>query len=363
MLAQDLTQGLVGYYPFSGNADDASGNGNHGTVFGGTALAADRFDNPGRAYHFDGATGYIKALGSSDVLNLPDALTLAAWVKHDVDLNFRAQHIVNKMTADGITSGYALAAAWANPRGNALELYDDMEAQHIVDDSVPGPTGNPPSVGIWEHVAGSWDGSTMRIYRNGVLAKTAAFTGTIGTPVADLVIGAALPDTNPQGFFDGIIDEVRIYNRALSDSEIVAAMQFINDTDGDGVPDHQDAFPNDPNESADADGDGTGDNADLDDDNDTVPDLDDAFPLNPSESVDTDNDGIGNNADTDDDNDGMPDTFENASGLDPLENADADGDADGDGFSNLVEYRRRSDPNDFNSTPKTILPWLPILLD
>jgi hypothetical protein len=66
------------------------------------------------------------------------------------------------------------------------------------------------------------------------------------------------------------------------------------DTDGDGVPDEQDAFPDDPAEWADTDDDGVGDNAD-------------AFPDDPSETTDTDNDGIGNNADTDDDGDGVPD--------------------------------------------------------
>ena len=80
-----------------------------------------------------------------------------------------------------------------------------------------------------------------------------------------------------------------------------------NDSDGDGVNDEDDAFPFDPNESVDTDGDGIGNNADTDDDGDGVNDEDDAFPLNANESVDTDGDGIGNNADTDDDGDGVLD--------------------------------------------------------
>ena len=104
----------------------------------------------------------------------------------------------------------------------------------------------------------------------------------------------------------------------------------IVDSDGDGVPDNQDAFPNDPNETTDTDGDGTGDNADTDDDNDGVLDIDDAFPLDPNESVDTDGDGEGNNADADDDNDGLSDVEEATYGTDPL-NADTDGDGVSDG--------------------------------
>ena len=79
------------------------------------------------------------------------------------------------------------------------------------------------------------------------------------------------------------------------------------DVDGDGVPNAQDAFPDDPAEWADFDGDGIGDRADPDDDNDGWADVQDAFATNPAEWVDTDGDGIGNNADPDDDNDGIPD--------------------------------------------------------
>nr|WP_276571910.1 DUF4114 domain-containing protein [Desulfonema magnum] len=111
------------------------------------------------------------------------------------------------------------------------------------------------------------------------------------------------------------------------------------DTDGDGVRDSKDAFPNDPAEWADSDKDGVGDNAD-------------AFPNDPNEQVDTDDDGTGNNADTDDDNDGMPDVWELEYGLNPLVN-DASGDTDKDGYSNLEEYEAETDPTDADSKPES----------
>ena len=101
------------------------------------------------------------------------------------------------------------------------------------------------------------------------------------------------------------------------------------DTDGDGVNDGTDAFPTDGSESVDTDGDGTGDNADTDDDGDGVDDANDAFPLDPSETTDTDGDGTGNNADTDDDGDGVDDTNDDFP-LDPGETTDTDGDGTGD---------------------------------
>ena len=143
------------------------------------------------------------------------------------------------------------------------------------------------------------------------------------------------------------------------DADGIVNRDDIIDSDNDGVPDDQDAFPADPSESADFDGDGIGDNADTDDDNDSVPDDTDQLPNNPDESIDSDADGIGNNADTDDDGDGVEDTLD-AFPLDFNETSDADGDgigdnadndADNDGIATLSE----AGGVDFNITTDTVL--------
>ena len=105
------------------------------------------------------------------------------------------------------------------------------------------------------------------------------------------------------------------YNTVLNDEDL-RGRGCAADSDGDGVPDSDDAFPNDPTESRDNDLDGIGDNADNDDDNDGVNDTDDAFPLDPNESDDRDGDGIGDN------NDAFPD--------DSSESNDSDDDGVGD---------------------------------
>ena len=137
----------------------------------------------------------------------------------------------------------------------------------------------------------------------------------------------------------------------VTDGKPVAGIVNSSDTDSDGISDAKDAFPNDPSETLDTDGDGTGDNADTDDDNDGIADNKDAFPLDNSETADvdgdgvgdnsdafpsdstetadTDGDGTGNNADTDDDNDGIADN-KDAFPLDNSETADVDGDGVGD---------------------------------
>ena len=104
----------------------------------------------------------------------------------------------------------------------------------------------------------------------------------------------------------------------LQTEDEIFSFKVIIDSDADGVPNEQDAFPFDPNESIDTDQDGIGNNEDLDDDDDDYLDNNDAFPLDRTEWMDTDNDGIGDNADEDDDNDLLLDLKELQLGTDPL---------------------------------------------
>ncbi len=133
----------------------------------------------------------------------------------------------------------------------------------------------------------------------------------------------------------------------------------LND-DNDSANDVDDAFPFDPTETTDTDGDGTGDNADNcpaipnpnqlnfdndplgdvcdpDDDGDGANDVDDAFPLDPAETTDTDGDGTGDNADTDDDGDNQSDTDEIACLSDPKDENSTASDIDGDGSPDCVD--------------------------
>ncbi len=101
------------------------------------------------------------------------------------------------------------------------------------------------------------------------------------------------------------------------------------DTDGDGYPDDEDDYPNDPTEWWDTDGDGVGDNADQNDDGDEYYDDEDDFPRDPDEYIDTDGDGIGDNEDLDDDDDGILD-INDALPLDDKDWLDYDLDGIGD---------------------------------
>jgi subtilisin family serine protease len=162
-------------------------------------------------------------------------------------------------------------------------------------------------------------------------------------------------------------------NTALSGSaespfKVYVSLPSDTDTDGDGFSNAEDAFPYNPDENSDFDGDGVGDNADPDDDGDGHLDTEDAFPRDASEWLDTDQDGLGNNADPDDDDDGvddgqdafplddrgavdsdgdgLPNQWETDNGLNPNDASDSDSDLDFDGYTALQEFNANTSPTE-----------------
>ena len=100
----DLNDGLVAYYPFNGNAEDASGNGNNGTVNGAT-LTEDRLGNADSAYSFDGNNDYIE-VEDDHSLDLTNTFTISLWIKQ-TSVRRLGYRLVDKVTA-GVGDGYGL---------------------------------------------------------------------------------------------------------------------------------------------------------------------------------------------------------------------------------------------------------------
>ncbi|OHB62476.1 MAG: hypothetical protein A2167_03305 [Planctomycetes bacterium RBG_13_46_10] len=219
-----LTDGLVAYYKFSGNADDSSGRGHHGYVYG-ALLTSDPYGVPGRAYNFDGKDDHIFVPYSNDFQL--KVFTMATWVRPKVDLSSLDHHTAIVTRGEDVSSDRASIymvvcnadSYWGD--GVAVGYEDNGDHDYFYD------TNFYPQVGRWSHLAATraLDGQ-LNIYINGDL-----FCQYNSTPepttmcFQDLTIGAYWYREAPgniylTGYFPGALDEVRIYNRALTSAEI-----------------------------------------------------------------------------------------------------------------------------------------------
>lgn len=199
---------LIAYYPFDGNAYDMSGNGHTGTVHG-AFLTADRFGISGRAYSFDGVNDYI-LVPNAAALNVTGNFTLAAWVlSHDIGRG--GQDIISK-TQGGCYSLTLNEGSLINPSGTFSYLLDVYGPYQSV-------SSNPHDGNdFWYHVAGVYNGTAALIYVNGALENSVPLEGPLAVNTEPLTIGNECGQLS-EPFF-GAIDDVRIYNGALSTSEI-----------------------------------------------------------------------------------------------------------------------------------------------
>jgi hypothetical protein len=200
------TNGLVGWWPFNGNANDESGNNNNGTV-NGASLTSDRFGNVAKAYSFDGVNDYI--LCSPNQVNLNgNSFSWSLWLKNN-SLSIGALYIAQGTTNSnngfhlGFTSNSIFRFGFYN---------NDLDAN----------TSNT-DLNNWFFYAGTYDASTnqRKLYINGVLnSSDIAFADYIGNGA--LYFGGTFSNTNgwAQSSVNGKLDDIGIWNRALTQQEI-----------------------------------------------------------------------------------------------------------------------------------------------
>lgn len=179
---------------------DSAGN-HDGTISGATWTADGKY---GSALDFDGVDDLVSIADAAD-LDLTSNFTLEAWVRPDTIT--AARPVIAKSESAGGNSGYLLSARYlGNPTG--------FVASSGTAKSVARPSPLPEDV--WSHLAFTSDGTTLRLYVDGKLATTAPAIAAKAT-AANLVIGQGQV---LGGYFDGVIDEVRIYASTLPESEI-----------------------------------------------------------------------------------------------------------------------------------------------
>ncbi len=199
-----MPTGLVAAYAFnetSGTtASDASGNGRTGTVNGATWSASGRY---GGALSFDGSNDLV-TVADANALDLTTGMTLSAWLRPTTLSGWRTALL--KEAPSGLS--YALYAHDNSPQPAAYV--------NVGSDRSAAGTG-ALALNTWSHLASTYDGTTLRLYVNGVLVGSQAMTGAIAASTGALHIGG---NTIWGEDFSGLIDDVRVYNRALSVSEI-----------------------------------------------------------------------------------------------------------------------------------------------
>ncbi len=214
------TNGLVGYWPFSGNANDISGNGNNGTN-NGAALTTDRFGNSNSAYDFDGISSFIYGTG----VNLPEgdaARTVSLWVKTSGGFS------TNTGGNTGVVFNYG-TLSFTQRFGVLID--DNTLNNYLCSESNDYPTFNPVNTNTWTNIVWVYSNTNLFLYINGILTTTGTILN-INTTGQNFVFGNTIPNSIGQfEKYKGAIDDIGIWNRALTQEEITAMYNGVNYSD------------------------------------------------------------------------------------------------------------------------------------
>lgn len=227
---EPINSGLIACYPFNGNANDQTSNGNHGVV-NGAVLTTDRFGTPNSAYYFDGINDGIDVT-RSQTLEPTSAMSACAWVYKEFSNNAWTPILSKRYSIPDPYNSYSMDGG-------------DGIGQKWMVNVCRGTVGSQKSVfsktsrpyNQWEFVVMVYNGSSLKMYINGKEENSLNVSGNIGYSNMGFYIGK---NTVYDQFFKGKIDDVRLYNRALSSCEIrylynnctgqIDAVNLIQDT-------------------------------------------------------------------------------------------------------------------------------------
>jgi hypothetical protein len=200
--------GLVAAYGFNEGSGttvtDSSGRGNNGTISAATWTTA---GHSGNALSFNGTNSWV-TVNDAASLDLTTGMTVEAWVKLTTVSGWRA--VIIKETTGGLAYGLYANTNLNRPAG-VIHTSTDVNLY-----------GTAALVAnTWAHLATTYDGANLRLYVNGVQVASQAFTGSMPISASPLRIGG---DSVWGEFLSGVIDDVRVYNRALAGAEIQADM-------------------------------------------------------------------------------------------------------------------------------------------
>ena len=203
-LSGTLNQGLVGWWPFNGNANDESGNGNNGTV-NGAVLSADRFGSSNSAFIFDGVNDQI-SVGNSSSLSF-SSFTISCWVNKD-NQTIYLPGIISKCSPTN--QGWYLATT-ANQNHNLIWQGGGTSGYW-------GCASSPLNALDWIYLAAVYSPTSVKLFVNGVLIDSNSTQSGLINTTYPLTFGYK----NGDSFFGGQIDDIGIWNRVLTNNEILS---------------------------------------------------------------------------------------------------------------------------------------------
>jgi hypothetical protein len=223
-ISGSLTQGLVAYYPFDGNAQDQSGNGNNGEVHY-ADLVSDRFGNLNSAFSFDGSSSYIEVVNGSP-FNFVGDFSFSMWINP-----------TNPQNLDGIfisKINTATNSGWIAQQDSSFPLDRFGFGFHTA------PNVYFKACQSLQFVSNNWNlltvvklGITTSCYINTELVRTSqapsiviASTGNLPLIIGSLNGGHTRPASSLSQFFHGLLDDIFIYNRTLTANEITKLYEF-----------------------------------------------------------------------------------------------------------------------------------------
>jgi hypothetical protein len=218
IFAQIPTAGLIGSWPFTGNANDESPNNNNGVVSGAT-LTTDRFGTPDRAYNFDGVNDQILIPASPELYRYNTSFTISAWVRRtDLPQGFTQPIFTNRNPTsgsefyiDGALNGYEGNVGYASYNGSVYGLGHSTGPIAI--------NNGYQNISI-AYVHNGSNNNIVKFYVNGSLNNVVSGLVNITLSTEDTYIGWSPHFTQANRHFKGDIDDIFLYDRELSASEI-----------------------------------------------------------------------------------------------------------------------------------------------
>lgn len=209
------TNGLIGWWPFNGNANDESGTGNHGTITDVT-LVNDRFGQSNKAYSFNGTSSYIEVLHNSTQV-LSSEVSFSFWINppdYTTNNNQTRIPLGKKRTLSTFGIGFETVDGIGSCCGPQFFANNNVGSSSLnYEDSVPLVTSS------WTHLVGTYDGITLKLYKNAVLLGTATGVLNLSSTIQNLYFGKE-GSAAPANHFLGLIDDIGFWNRALTQQEV-----------------------------------------------------------------------------------------------------------------------------------------------